>query len=237
MTEEVGAAAPVGSGGRRVTFAASIMCSGFRNLEAEVHALAEAGIEWLHLDVMDGHFVPNYGLGVDLIRELISFSPLPGEVHLMVARPELGLERFSGMGVRRIIFHVEATHTPLRLIERAREAYPEVWVAVNPATPLGVLDYCLEAVDGVCLMSVEPGFAGQRFVANTPTRIQQLRQMAEAQHPGLLIEVDGQVNLKTVRAVVMSGADVLVVGTSGLYRDPLGFRAALKSLKEAIAGS
>lgn len=219
----------------RVEFSASLMCSSFRRLDEEVQALKEAGIEYLHLDVMDGRFVPNYGLGVDLVREVLRFSPLPAEVHLMVENPELGLHSFADMGVRRIIFHVEATRTPIRLVEHARELYPEVFVAMNPATPLNALEYCLNLLDGVCLMSVEPGFAGQRFVPTTPQKLRDLRRLADVSRPGLRIEVDGQVNVKTVASVVTAGANLLVLGSSGLYSHPRGFRAAVEALKEAMA--
>jgi ribulose-phosphate 3-epimerase len=217
---------------------ASLMCSGFRNLEKEFAQLKEAGIDGVHFDVMDGRFVPNLALGPDLARAIRDMTDLEIEVHLMVERPEYYIHLFAGMGIDRIQVHVESTTSLLRTIRTCSDEFRFVDVVINPLTPLCYLEPALPLVSGVMVMTVEPGFAGQKVAPGAAQRIAKVRAICPERGAGghpFSIEADGQVNSSTIGSFVRAGANSVVLGTSGLYRHKDGFRAALAELEAAMA--
>lgn len=215
-----------------VEIAPSILSADFLRLGEQLEALSTA--DWLHLDIMDGHFVPNISFGADLVRQVRSATSLPLDVHLMVSDPDRYLDAFIAAGARIISVHVEACihlHRTLKAIEAAG-ALPSV--ALNPATPLESVRWVLPDVHQVLLMTVNPGFGGQAFIPGTLDKIRQLRQWREKEGWDFRIQVDGGINADTARAAVEAGADVLVVGSALFGAD--GPRAGLERIRKALAG-
>jgi ribulose-phosphate 3-epimerase len=197
---------------------ASILSADFGRLAEEVRAAEQAGVDWIHVDVMDGHFVPNITIGPDVTRALRRVTDLPLDVHLMISNPERYVEAFVEAGADWLGVHVEATVHLERLIQQIKEAGAQATVTLNPATPLDCLEYVLKDVDMVLLMTVNPGFSGQKFIPGVLPKIRRLRQMIDAQGLPTLLQVDGGVHVGTVGDLVAAGADVLVSG-SALFND------------------
>ncbi len=195
---------------------ASILSADFGRLAEQVHLAEQAGVDWIHVDVMDGHFVPNITIGPDVVRALKKATSLPLDVHLMIANPERYIQDFAAAGADWLGIHVEATVHLERLIQSIKEAGPRATVTLNPATPLDHLEYVLPEVDMVLLMTVNPGFSGQKFIRGVLPKIRQLRQRLDQAGLPALIEVDGGVHTDTVVEIVAAGADVLVSG-SGIF--------------------
>jgi ribulose-phosphate 3-epimerase len=179
---------------------ASILSADFGRLAEQVKEAEQAGVDWIHVDVMDGHFVPNITIGPAVTGAIRRVTNLPLDVHLMISNPERYVEAFVEAGADWLGIHVEAT------------------VTLNPATPLSSLEYVLQEVDMVLLMTVNPGFSGQKFIPAVLPKIRRLRQMIDAQELDVLIQVDGGVHVDTLGDLVAAGADVLVSG-SGIFND------------------
>jgi ribulose-phosphate 3-epimerase len=195
---------------------ASILSADFGHLAEQVHLAEEAGVDWIHVDVMDGHFVPNITIGPDVTRALKKATKLPLDVHLMISNPERYVKDFVDAGADWLAIHVEATVHLERLIQNIKELGAKAAVTLNPATPLDQLEYVLSEVDMVLLMTVNPGFSGQKFIRGVLPKIRRLRQMIDERKLPALIEVDGGVSTQTVGDIVAAGADVLVSG-SGIF--------------------
>jgi len=214
--------------------APSIMCSDFRHLEREIELFEQRGIEYLHLDVMDGHFVPNITMGPPIIRALSRMTRLTLDMHLMVSDPDALIPALPESGNPFITVHVEGNphlDRTLRLI-RSRGARPGA--AINPATPVLMLEPVLELVDLVLVMTVNPGFAGQPIVPYTIDKISRLRRMLEGRGLPAVIEVDGNTTFENIRRMVDAGADLIVAGTSCLYREGKELGEALDELERFI---
>jgi len=194
--------------------AASVLAADFTRLGQSVQEAQDAGVEWLHLDVMDGHFVPNISFGAGVVAAVRRASSLPLDVHLMVERPGEMVERFAAAGADVITVHAEVDPHLHRLLQQVRATGAKVGLAVNPLTPLGVLEAALPYLDLALVMSVNPGFGGQEFIAGSLARIEALRRMRDRANPNCLIEVDGGITAANVRSVVEAGADVVVAGTA-----------------------
>ncbi len=195
---------------------ASILSADFGRLAEQVHLAEAAGVDWIHVDVMDGHFVPNLTIGPDVVRAIRQATSLPLDVHLMIDNPQLYLERFVEAGADWLGIHVEATPHLQRLLQQIRELGAKATATLNPATPLDCLDYVLKDVDMVLLMTVNPGFSGQKFIPGVLPKVRRLRERIDAEGLPALIEVDGGVQTDTVADLVAAGADVLVSG-SGIF--------------------
>lgn len=219
----------------RMRFSASLMCSNFRSLESEIAALEKAGVDEFHVDVMDGHFVPNIALGPDIAKAVAQMTDRPVEVHLMVDEPERILHVFAGGRIKRVTVHVEATANLKRLFDTAHGLFEEVFVAINPFTPISSLEYAVRAADGVLVMTVEPGFAGQEFFPFSGEKIASLRSMLSRLGIERDIEVDGAIGPRSIGEVFAAGANIAVLGTSGLYRPNETFESALGKLRDILS--
>ena len=209
--------------------APSILSADFARLGEGILAVEEAGADWIHVDVMDGSFVPNITIGIPVLRSIRPVTHLPMDVHLMIDQPDRHVEAFAAAGADMITVHYEACTHLHRTIAQIHDAGARAGVSLNPHTPIDGLRYVLEDLDMVLLMSVNPGFGGQSFI---PATIQKLRDlqalMAEVGHR-VLVQVDGGVSAKTVDAVVDAGADVLVAGSAIFRANDYG--AAIRRLK------
>ena len=196
----------------------SILSADFGRLAEHVKEAEQAGVDWIHVDVMDGHFVPNLTIGPAVTQALRRATALPLDVHLMISNPERYVEAFVAAGADWLGIHVEATVHLERLIQQIKETGAKATVTLNPATPLNCLEYVLKDVDMVLLMTVNPGFSGQKFIPGVLPKIRRLRRMIDEQGLDVLIQVDGGVQLDTLGDLVAAGADVFVSG-SGIFND------------------
>lgn len=203
---------------KRVQFAPSILTADFGNMEQAVRAAEDGGADLLHLDVMDGQFVPNISFGPMLIKSIRACTELPFDVHLMVREPGHLLEAFADAGANNITVHVEACLHLHRTLQQIRDVGCTAGVAINPATPVAAVADVLELVDLVLVMSVNPGFGGQRFIERTHDRLRAASEMIATHKPDCHIQVDGGVKTSNAAAIAASGADLLVVG-SAVYNE------------------
>ena len=194
--------------------APSILSADFSKLGEEVLAVEKAGADWIHVDVMDGHFVPNITLGPLVVNAVHRVTTLPLDVHLMIENPERYIDDFAKAGASLISVHVETCTHLNSTLAQIRQAGAQAGVVLNPSTPLSAVDWVLEYVDLVLIMSVNPGFGGQQFIPNTLSKIRALRRIVDDRDLTVLIEVDGGVNLNTITDVAQAGADVFVAGSA-----------------------
>ena len=198
----------------RIEIAPSILAADFVRLGEEVRAVESGGSDVIHVDVMDGHFVPNISIGVPVVASLRKATRLPLDVHLMIERPEAYVGGFVRAGADRVLIHQEATVHLDRALSMIRELGAQAGVAINPATPVATLGEILDRVDTVLVMSVNPGFGGQKFIAGAYEKIRQLDQWRSRYNGGFRIEVDGGVDLGNAAELALAGVNTLVAGTS-----------------------
>lgn len=217
-----------------IYMAPSILSADFSRLGEEIRAVDEAGADVIHIDVMDGHFVPNITIGPLVVQAVRAVTGKILDVHLMISDADRYVDAFAAAGADWITVHVEACNHLQRTITRIRELGKRPGVVLNPATSLTSLDYVLGEIDLIMLMSVNPGFGGQSFIPSTLDKIRQLRQRLEQLRLQVDIEVDGGVSLKTIRAIAAAGANIFVAGSavygSDDYRETI---ASLRKLAEA----
>ncbi len=218
---------------RPVLVAPSILSADFGRLAEEVRAVDEAGADWIHVDVMDGRFVPNLTLGPIVVRAVRRATAKPVDVHLMIVEPEKYVEAFADAGADVITVHAEACPHLHRNLEQIRALGKQAGVVLNPSTHESTIEHVLPLCDVVLVMSVNPGFGGQTFIGFTVEKVRRLRAMIARQSLGVRIEVDGGIVPTTAAQVATAGADVLVAGNA-VFRAP-SYRDAILNIKQACA--
>ena len=213
--------------------APSILAADFARLGEEARAVEAAGADWLHVDVMDGHFVPNITIGPDVVKALRAEVSIPLDVHLMIAPADPYLEAFRAAGADVITIHPEAGPHLDRSLKRIRELGAKAGVAFNPSTPPQTIEWMLEDVDLVLVMSINPGFGGQSFMPSQVAKIARLREMIEASGRDIVIEVDGGVTAQTAPQCLAAGAGALVAGTAVFKGGPGAYAANIRALRNA----
>lgn len=194
--------------------APSILSADGGRLNEEIVAVEKAGADWIHIDVMDGHFVPNITMGPAIITALRKITRLPFDVHLMIKNPDSYVESFAAAGADYITVHVEAANHLHRTVELIRKTGKKAGVSLNPATPLSSIEEILSDIDLLLIMSVNPGFGGQKFIPGALSKIERANEMIAKLPKKPLLEVDGGVNLQNIASIAKSGADVLVAGAA-----------------------
>jgi ribulose-phosphate 3-epimerase len=216
-----------------VKLAPSILSADFAHLGDQVVEAEQAGADRIHVDVMDGHFVPNLSLGAVIVESLRRVTQLPLETHLMISDPDLFLEEFAAAGSDSFLVHWEGNSNLHRTVERIRHLGKRVGVAINPATVSGVLEELVPELDEVLVMTVDPGFGHQQFLRTTLPKLGRVREMIDRLNPGCEVEVDGGIDAITAPMVVRAGATVLVAGSS-IFGAREGVTSAMKRLRAAV---
>ena len=211
--------------------APSILSADFARLGEEVRAIDEAGADWIHIDVMDGHFVPNLTIGPGVVKALRPHTQKPFDVHLMISPVDNFLDAFAEAGADIITVHPEAGPHLHRTVQRIKALGKKVGVSLNPATPAKMLDYVLEDLDLVLVMTVNPGFGGQKFLSNQLTKIEAIANRIAKHDLGIQLEVDGGIDPETAREAVGAGATVLVAGTAAFRGGASAYADNIKALR------
>ena len=210
--------------------APSVLAADFANLEREIRMINESAADWIHVDIMDGVFVPNISMGLPVVEAIRRHAAKPLDVHLMIVQPERYVEAFRKAGAENISVHVEACPHLHRNLQQIRDLGCKAGVAINPHTPIASLENVIHDVDLVCVMSVNPGFGAQKFIRHTYRKIAALKQMIVESGSAALIEIDGGVNQNNTHALLEAGADVLVAGNFVFSSpDP---KSVIKALKQ-----
>ncbi len=219
----------------RVIIAPSLICADQCNLEREVKRFESSGVDELHIDLLDGHFSPSLPLGIEAVKQLRSLTGLPFDVHLMVENNEFFIARMAEIGVQRLCFHVESARHVDRLLQQVVECGITPGIALKPATPLSVLEYCLERIEYVLLMLINPGYAGHKGETQVPyarRRVTACRKfLDDRQAQQVAIEIDGRVSFDNIPGLVEAGADILVAGTQSLFHREAGLEENLARIQ------
>ena len=213
--------------------APSILSADFAKLGEEVRAIDEAGADWIHIDVMDGHFVPNITIGPGVVKALRPHSSKPFDVHLMISPVDAFLDAFAEAGADIVTVHPEAGPHLHRTVQRIKALGKKAGVSLNPATPAKALDYILEEIDLVLVMSVNPGFGGQKFITSQLRKIEAIANRIAKENLQVQLEVDGGIGPDTARHAAAAGANVLVAGTAAFKGGPSAYAANIEALRGA----
>jgi ribulose-phosphate 3-epimerase len=223
-----------------VRIAPSILSADFARLGEEVRALEAAGADWIHVDVMDGHFVPNLTIGPAVVKALRPHTKLPFDVHLMISPVDSFLDAFAEAGADHITVHPEAGPHIHRTVQHIKSLGKMAGVSLNPGTPAKMLDYLIDDIDLVLIMSVNPGFGGQSFIDSQLRKIEAVRKMIDKSGRDIRLEVDGGIDMETAVRAIAAGADVLVAGTATFRGGPSAYASNIAGLKSAgrnVAGT
>ena len=219
---------------KRTLIAASILAADFTNLGNEVRAAEQGGADWIHIDVMDGQFVPNITMGPLVVESMRRVTSLPLDVHLMIIQPEQIIEAFARAGASHITIHVEAAANANDALRQIQDLGCRAGIAINPHTPVDRIENLISTVDIVNVMTVEPGFGGQAYIADMNVKIMRLREMIDDAGRPVDLEVDGGINSETVVDAVRAGANVLVAGSS-IFHDALGIAHGIRQLRGPLS--
>src|SRR5438270_3239913 len=211
--------------------APSILSADFAKLGEEIRAIDQASADWIHIDVMDGHFVPNITIGPGVVKALRPHTQKPFDVHLMISPVDSFLDAFAEAGADIITVHPEAGPHLHRTVQRVKALGRQAGVSLNPATPAKALDYVLEDIDLVLVMSVNPGFGGQRFISGQLRKIEAIADRISKDNLDVRLEVDGGIDPETAAQAVSAGADVLVAGTAAFRGGPSAYAANIRALR------
>ncbi len=214
-----------------VRIAPSILSADFAQLGEEVRRIEAAGADWVHIDVMDGHFVPNLTIGPMVVKALRPHSTLPFDVHLMISPVDNFLDAFAAAGADIITVHPEAGPHIHRSVQHIKSLDKQAGVSLNPATPAKMLDYLIDDIDLVLVMSVNPGFGGQSFISSQLRKIEAVRKMIDKSGRDIRLEVDGGIDAATAPLAIAAGADVLVAGTATFKGGPAAYADNIKRLR------
>lgn len=201
-----------------VKFAASLMCANYLNIEEDIKKLDKAKIDYFHIDIMDGHYVPNLAMNLNMIEQLKEITNTPMDIHLMVDNPEYYIKKLANLKVEYVSFHFSVSDYPFRLIDSFKEEGIKIGIAINPIEDLNSIKYLLPELDYVNIMSVEPGFYGQKFIKSVLEKIVILKKTIDKKKLCIPIEVDGNINQDNARLCIQKGAEILVLGSSSIFR-------------------
>ena len=224
-----------GGRGQTVRIAPSMMCADFLHLARDLESLEAGGADYLHVDVMDGSYVPNFTLGPDFCKALSKGSRLPLDIHLMVENPERHVASFAAFGGCIVSIHPEATRHPLRTLDLIRSLGARAGIASDPAMPVSSVVEMLPSVSFACVMTVNPGYAGQKLVLSTLAKVRELSDLVKKRGLDVEIEVDGNVSWENIPRMVQAGAQVLVAGSSSLFDGAAGLVDNLRRMKSLIS--
>lgn len=223
MTSATNASTPI-------LVAPSLLAANWLQLADEVTKVCEAGADWLHLDVMDGSFVPEISFGARFVESVARLARIPLDVHLMIESPELHIDRFIEVGATRITFHLEASRHPHRLAQRLKERGIDVGIALNPGTPIAAVEAMAPEIDLLLIMTVNPGWGGQKFIPTSVHRIEQAKTLLQRCGSAAIIQVDGGIDAQTAPLCRTAGASCFVAGTS-IFNNTGGYAEAVRAIR------
>ena len=218
---------------KRFIIAPSILSADFTALGQQLKTAEDAGADWIHIDIMDGHFVPNMSMGRLAVEACRKTTQLPLDVHLMVKEPENFIEIYAKAGADHLTVHVESSPNIHRLLQKIKQLGCKAGITLNPGTPAAVLDPILHMVDLVLVMTVNPGYGGQEFLPEVLSKIKDIRQKLDLVNPGVLIEVDGGISTTTLPQVIDAGAQVFVAGNA-IFNHPAGITAGIQAFSDSL---